>query len=367
MFEHLLCGSKKKDGSAYIMSTLQSLRFGLCRYYKAKTGVDIIKDDDFAVANKVFRAQCVQMKKDRLAKIEHKPAITNGDMKKLYESGVFSTETPKTLLNKVFFEIVLCFCRRGRQNLRQLKKTDFAVKTNDRGIKYVTKISDELTKNHREDNNPEESGSMYETGGQFCPVASFEKYLQHSNPNNEFLFLRPKKEINNEIWYDNMVVGERMLANKMKEISTEAKLSHIYTNHSIRATSITLLDKAGFEARHIMTVSGLRNESSIRSYSKTDEKTKERMSRQLTAFARDVGRETGSSEDLLPNTELQRTATVSDSQEEILLRDLPSPLLSNSQEECLLRDIRYGHFQSTSTSQVSKIINTFHNCNVYFS
>ena len=64
--------------------------------------MDIIKDDDFAVANKVFRAQCVQMKKDGLAKIEHKPAITNGDMKKLYESGVFSTETPKTLLNKVF-------------------------------------------------------------------------------------------------------------------------------------------------------------------------------------------------------------------------------------------------------------------------
>ena len=74
------------------------------------------------------------------------------------------------------------------------------------------------------------------------------------------------------------------------------------------------------------------------------------MSRQLTAFARDAGRETGSCEDLLPNTELQRTATVSNSQEEILLRDLPSPLLSNSQEECLLRDIRYGHFQSTSTS-----------------
>ena len=115
-----------------------------------------------------------------------------------------------------------------------------------------------------------------------------------------------------------------------------------------------------------MTVSRHRNESSIRSYSKTDEKTKERMSRQLTAFARDVGRETGSSKDLLPNTELQRTATVSNSQEEILLRDLPSPLLSNSQEECLLRDIRYGHFQSTSTSQVSKNVDTFDSIIVMF-
>ena len=52
------------------------------------------------------------------------------------------------------------------------------------------KISDELTKNHREDNNPEESGSMYETGGPFCQVASFKKYLQHSNPSNKFIFLQ---------------------------------------------------------------------------------------------------------------------------------------------------------------------------------
>lgn len=267
--------ARKKDGSAYSMSTLQSLRFGLCRYYKGKSGINIINDNDFALANKVYRAQCVQMKKDGLAKVEHKQAITDSDMKKLHESGVFSTETPKTLLNKVFFEVVLCFCRRGRQNMRQLKKSDFAVKTNDKGVKYVTKISDELTKNHREDNEPEEGGSMYETGGPFCPVASFEKYIGHLNPNNEFLFQRPKKEKpDNELWYDNMVVGERTLGNKMKEISTEAKLSRTYTNHSIRATSITLLDKAGFEARHIMTVSGHRNESSIRSYSKTDEDRK---------------------------------------------------------------------------------------------
>ena len=45
--------------------------------------------------------------------------------KKLYESGVFNSDHSKTLLNKMFFEIMLCFCRHGRQNLRQLKKDDF--------------------------------------------------------------------------------------------------------------------------------------------------------------------------------------------------------------------------------------------------
>ena len=53
-----------------------------------------------------------------------------------------------------------------------------------------------------------------------------------------------------------MVVGERTLGEEMKCISKEAELSKIYTNHSIRATVVTILDKCGYEARHIMAVSG---------------------------------------------------------------------------------------------------------------
>ncbi len=75
---------------------------------------------------------------------KHKPPIN-----KLYESGVFNTNTPATLQNKVFFEIIFYFCRRGRQNLRELKKDDFAIKVNGQGQRYVVKTKDALTKNHR--------------------------------------------------------------------------------------------------------------------------------------------------------------------------------------------------------------------------
>ena len=55
---------------------------------------------------------------------------------------------------------------------------------------------------------------MFETGGPFCPVLSFEKYVSRLNPKNEYLFQRPKKAVDesNEVWYDNMVVGQRTLA-----------------------------------------------------------------------------------------------------------------------------------------------------------
>ena len=103
---------------------------------------------------------------------------------------------------------MLFFCRRGRQNLRQLKKTDFEIKVNSQGKRCVLKTTDELTKNHRaHDVQAEEGGMMIANDGPFCPVSSFEKYLSVLNPMNEYLFQRPKKSAGEgEIWYDNMVV-----------------------------------------------------------------------------------------------------------------------------------------------------------------
>ena len=57
---------------------------------------------------------------------------------------------------------MLCFCRRGRQNQRQLKKSHFRVFKDASGKKYVDKVVDELTKNHRENDKEEEGGIMYE-------------------------------------------------------------------------------------------------------------------------------------------------------------------------------------------------------------
>ena len=92
------------------------------------------------------RALCCLPSEQGQAKVQHKPPILDDDLKKLYESGVFNSDHSKTLLtNKVFFEIMRCFCRRGRQNLRQLKKADFEVHTDATGTKFVSKVRDELT------------------------------------------------------------------------------------------------------------------------------------------------------------------------------------------------------------------------------
>ena len=52
---------KKSDGSPYLKSSMTSLRFGLNRHFKTKE-TDIIQDPEFAEANKVFVAKCVDLK-----------------------------------------------------------------------------------------------------------------------------------------------------------------------------------------------------------------------------------------------------------------------------------------------------------------
>ena len=241
--------------------------------------------------------------------------------------------------------------RRGWQNLRQLKKTDFEIKVNSQGKRCVVKTNDGLTKDHREhDVQAEEGGMMMANDSPFCPVSSFENYLSVLNPMNEFLFQRlPKSSGKGEVWYDNMVVGEnRTLGKKKKVISQQAELSTTYTNHSIRATTITTLDRSGFEARHIHcnVCVGHRNESSIKSYSKTDENTETNMAGSLMAVIDNKKSDT--------EKVVAFKASKNDRNEEL-------GLLTNSQEEFILRDLNvqtHGHYNQ-STKHFS-----FHNCTV---
>ena len=118
--------ARQEDGTAYSKSTLNSFRFGLNRHYLSTHDINIINDSAFNEVNKVFGAKCAELKRQGLAKVEHKQRICQQDLQKLYECGIFYISNPVTLQNKIFFEVMLCFCRRGRLNFRQLKKTDFS-------------------------------------------------------------------------------------------------------------------------------------------------------------------------------------------------------------------------------------------------
>ncbi|XP_066925857.1 uncharacterized protein [Clytia hemisphaerica] len=243
--DKLLCKfyleARKQNGDFYTQTSLKTIRFGLQRKFKlVDETVDIIGDPDFSKSNALFKAQLVQLKRKGYGKVEHKPAIVKEDLQKLYNGGTFSKDKPATLQNRVFFDVMLHLCRRGRENLRELKTPSFMVKKLPDGVEYVTQVTDELTKNHRENDEAEDGGMMLATGTENCPVEAFKLYKSNLNDKLDVFFQKPKRS---------NPIGD----------------GPCYTNHCIRATSISMLDDVGMEARHIMTVSGHKSESSIRS------------------------------------------------------------------------------------------------------
>jgi len=81
------------------------------------------------------------------------------------------------------------------------------------------------------------------------------------NPENTAFFQYPKRK-----WSPSGPLGIKKLGMIMKEMSEAPGLSKNYTNHPVRATTITLWSNASLSNRHIMAISGHRNEQSLRSY-----------------------------------------------------------------------------------------------------
>ncbi|VDI71655.1 Hypothetical predicted protein [Mytilus galloprovincialis] len=221
-----------------------------------------------------------------LEDVENYPCIDEADRRKMYTSIYLSPNTPFGLQNKVQFDIRLYFCRRGMENMPQMTKSTFSVKKDPKtGLKYVVKTLDELTKNHRSSDKEKTSGIMPEnSGSEYCPVSSFEKYVNKLNPECDKLWQRPKDQFWEEdpSWYYNIPVGEKTLGNFMSYLSKKCNLSEIYTNHSIRATGATVLAKNSYCNAQIMAVTGHKSVASLSLYQRVDNDDKIRMGQTLT-------------------------------------------------------------------------------------
>lgn len=83
---------------------------------------------------------------------------------------------------------------------------------------------------------------MSSTGTSHCPVRYFHKLLAVLNPSQKALFQRPKRNFKStdQVWFENSPLGVNKLSSMMKEISVDAGLSQIFTNHCVRSTAVTV-------------------------------------------------------------------------------------------------------------------------------
>ena len=282
---------KRKD---YSKQSLISLRAGIQRHIQEppyNRQINIITDREFKQANMVKTGRIKKNRADGNDTTQHKSAIQPGDVRKMYNSGTLSNLNPKALQNKVFFEIMLHFGRRAKEGLRDLKTDSFEFRTDDNGHVYATIPYNEKSKtNHGTESDREEKEQrMYETGDpETCPIVSLRLYLSKLNPKSPYFFQHvstKKSVVVEQYWYNGKCLGINSISCLMKDISKEAKLSQIYTNHCIRATSVTVLSNEGHDANDIIAISGHKNPSSLIPYTrKVGDSKRRKMSSSLTSF-----------------------------------------------------------------------------------
>lgn len=267
--------ARTKTGEMYSKSTLLGFRHAIERYLNSpphNRSYKMSSDPRFKRSNEMLDAQIVRLKRSGKENVQHKPAIENEDLQKLKSSEVLSLNNPMALLQNVWFHVLLYFCRRGREGQRQLTTSSFKFEVDGAGRKYVTMAHDEVSKNHpggfKDKQSTEKLARIYETDHKNDGYKALELYLSKVNPGISAFFQYPKRDWrpSDKIWYEARPLGVNTLASMMKRISEAANLSKSYTNHCVRATAITLWSDAGIPNRHIMAISGHRNEQSLVHY-----------------------------------------------------------------------------------------------------
>ena len=186
--------------------------------------MNLNSDPRFKRSTEKLNAQIVHLKRQGKENVKH-------NLKKLKTSQAIALTSPLTLLQNVWFHVVLFFCRRGREGQRELKRSSFKFEADASGRKFVIMALDEATINHpgglSDVSSHENLARMYETPEENDGYKAMKIYLAKLNPKCDAFFQYPKKhwKYDDEVWYDTRPIGVNKLDGMMKDISRAAELS----------------------------------------------------------------------------------------------------------------------------------------------
>ena len=280
--------SKKTDGSDFAPATLICMRAAIQRFLTSSSvnrEINIIDGQEFQLANATLKASIALFLRQNRGRDASTQAIDEEDLKLL--SAYFNRASPERLQHEVFYSLIYHFGYRGREWLRSITKDSVKVCVDECGREYVDLLIPIQEKNVKPSTNRRHFESiksivMYSLpdNPSKCPVEAIKLYLTKLQSNALF----PKPISSNRMWYSNKQnLGKNTLNDLMKKISSEARLSKIYTNHSIRATVVTEMADKGYTISEIQSVTGHKRAESVSRYIKrTTSSKKKKISNDLS-------------------------------------------------------------------------------------
>ena len=266
----------------YHKNTLKNIRSAINRHLNdIGRSVDIVRDKEFKPANQTLDGMLKKMTQIGASRpTKHKEVINPEDLSKIASNLRAVKFSPLVLRQCVWYHLSIHFISRGLEFHHQLRRDSFNFHTDENGLEYVTLRHETQQKNFQGGIESKEAPSdkrMYSSPEiDTCPVKMLHLLIEKTDKNASHLFNSCTKEAlstrspsDMDLWFTSKPLSKRTFSGFMADISKSAKCSGIYTPHCLRATAITAMSEAGFEARQIMFMSGHRSESSLSSYNRT--------------------------------------------------------------------------------------------------
>lgn len=141
---------RTKDGQRFSVNSLIAIRYAISRYFKSgqmRRKIDIVKDPVFDEANDAFRTIVRELDRDagRIMPCQ-KDIVDADDRRKLRYYFEHAINTPRGLLQKVWYDLMLHLGRRGRDGQRMLRKESFRIVLDRDGRRYVYLVSHRRTR-----------------------------------------------------------------------------------------------------------------------------------------------------------------------------------------------------------------------------
>ena len=309
-------GTRSANGKEYLPRTITMLLSGLHRHIvdKNPSGEHLNFMNKRNPAYRGLWSACDRLFRELRAKgIRAKPKtaaiITFVEEDTLWKKGILGMDTPRSLLNAVFYLNGKNFHLRGGDEHKFLRISQLQYHRDPERYEYVEGGS----KNHPGglDEVMSHAGNkivpIMANSGDRCHVCILNKYLSKIPPaafQHDYFYLRPVKQVGSDgFWYTTQVVGRNTLAKMVPNMFVEAGIEKNATNHSLRSTGTSQLFCAGVPEKIIMQRTGHKSLDGVCAYERTSGEQQMAVSKILTE---QNGRQSGQFNDVVGSIEKEK-------------------------------------------------------------
>ena len=270
--------TRTKQGKPYPPSTLYQLLTGILRYAREKNPEvpNFLDKQDrrFSALHKLMDSVFRNLRTANIGtNVKHAEPFSNEEEDQLWSTGVLGMDSPKALLNAVFYLNGKNFCLRGGEEHRRLALSQIIRKYNPDHYIYTEAGSKNRQGTYQQKYIPNKQVPIYAcpAAGNRCHVRILDMYyskLPEQAFENDVFYLKPSG-CPKTSWFVNIPVGRNELGKMVKNMCVDADVAGNKTNHSLRATGATILFNAEVPEKLIQERTGHRSINALRQYERT--------------------------------------------------------------------------------------------------